>query len=375
MGSPARRRIVAVCGDSGGAAAVAPVIQGLLKGGGTRVTALAYQKAVGKWKDLHIPFSEVLEDLSPEEARRILQDGPTALLLTGTSFPVKLELLFTKAARELGVPSLAVLDFWSNYGLRFTDPGGVRVLPDRIAIMDSIAREEMIGEGFEPGRLAVTGQPAYDDLGEWRARFTASRRREVRESFGLGEGAILVLFASQPFSKVPFTAYPGYTEHDALAALIPALDQISDEEGRDISLLIRPHPNESPDGFRNYRGRRVKIEVSPEGNGREIAMASDLVTGMTTGLLVEACYLGCLVVSIQPGLRVPDPLPTNRLGVSRAVYSTEEVKPVLHQMLFDEGRREEARQRLSRFQTDGKATERVLRVIRDLTGHGKPPEI
>jgi hypothetical protein len=38
-------------------------------------------------------------------------------------------------------------------------------------------------------------------------------------------------------------------------------------------------------------------------------MASDLVIGMTTMLLVEACYLGVPTVSLQPDLQRPNMLP------------------------------------------------------------------
>jgi len=69
-------------------------------------------------------------------------------------------------------------------------------------------------------------------------------------------------------------------------------------------------------------------------------MAADLVVGMNTELLVEACYLGCITLSLQPGLRHPDRLPTNRLGFSRAVYQENEIKPALLELLLNEKSRD-----------------------------------
>ena len=66
-------------------------------------------------------------------------------------------------------------------------------------------------------------------------------------------------------------------------------------------------------------------------------------------LLVEACLLGCVVLSLQPGLRLADALPTNRWGVSQGVYYEKDIEPALESLLFDEQVRAEA----SRSDGDG----------------------
>ena len=90
----------------------------------------------------------------------ILDNPKASLLLTGTSYnSVDLEKKFIASARERGVPSLAVLDFWSNFALRFSrGDGGLENIPDRIAVMDEWAREEMIAAGFDATRLVVTAR-------------------------------------------------------------------------------------------------------------------------------------------------------------------------------------------------------------------------
>jgi hypothetical protein len=97
-------------------------------------------------------------------------------------------------------------------------------------------------------------------------------------------------------------------------------------------------------------------------------MAADLVTGINSMLLVEACYLGCVTVSIQPGLRFPDALPTNDLGISRAVYRREEIKPVVEEMLLDRQARLAARWRVSSLHLDGGATRRVVNLVYQMIG-------
>ena len=108
-------RIVAVAGDPGGAAAIAPVIEALRRAG-RLVIALAYRQAAQVWKGQGLAFDDVPETTDVKEARRILRSSPTAGLLTATSVNgVDLEKHFIAAARHDRVPSVAVLDFWSSY--------------------------------------------------------------------------------------------------------------------------------------------------------------------------------------------------------------------------------------------------------------------
>src|SRR5579871_3003695 len=119
--------VLAVSGDPGGASALAPVMEFLRVSGRARIEARAYRQARTVWQKRGLPFTELderAEPAFPEDAQ---------LLLTSTSLNgVDLENRFTAAARVRGIPSLAVLDFWSNYRRRF-GPGedALENLPDR----------------------------------------------------------------------------------------------------------------------------------------------------------------------------------------------------------------------------------------------------
>jgi hypothetical protein len=361
---------VAVAGDAGGANAVAPVVTALQTTEGYRVRGLAYRQARTVWARRGIVFEELSEATTTEDAAQLLREARTALLLTGTSVNgVDLEKRFLAAARLQAVPSLAVLDFWSNYALRFADQDGSLVLlPDRIAIMDEQAREEMSAEGFPANLLAITGQPAFDGLVTCRQQATPARRAAVRAALGVAPDEQMVLFASQPLAAfygmdTRSSAYPGYTERTVLDTLVPALERITRRRGRRVVLVIRPHPREDAADLQRWRGQVLRIVLSEAGDGREVALASDLVTGMSSMLLVEACLMGCIVVSLQPGLRSADPLPTNRQGLSRALYQESEVEPVLEGLLFDQQARADAVGRLRSDLFIPDAAERVVRLI------------
>ena len=104
--------------------------------------------------------------------------------------------------KERGIPTLSIVDFWSNYTERFD------TLPDKIAIIDEQMRQEMLAEGFPDDKLVITGQPAFDCLAEKRKRFDESDswkhplRYAARRSYGLHPYEKLVIFMSQPNSTL-----------------------------------------------------------------------------------------------------------------------------------------------------------------------------
>ena len=336
-----RPSIVVLCGDAGGANAVAPVIEMLRAEGKVDVHALAYKQAQKCWQDRSLQFESIPESTALDEASDLLRSRRSSLFLCGTSLNgVDLEKQFVLAARHEGIPSLAVLDFWSNYVPRFCDGNGELVfLPDRIAVMDEITRDEMISEGFNPKLLEVTGQPALEDLVKWQEAFSDSKHTEVRSRLGVGIDEILVLFASQPLTEMPASNpsspdYRGYTEKTVINCLVPALSAIADRNNTKVALVIRPHPRETSDAYSHLAGTGLlRIQVVADGESRDVVMASDVVAGMNTMLLVESGLLGKTTISLQPGLRTMDKLPTNRMGLSIPVYGEEDVEPVLERAL------------------------------------------
>jgi hypothetical protein len=359
--------IVAVGGDPGGANALAPVIDLLRATHRVRVEARAYRHACALWQKRGVAFQQL------DEQAEVSLPADAQLVLTSTSLNgLDLEKRFIDAARLQGVPSVSVLDFWSNYRGRFSaGDDSLDCVPNRIAVMDTQARDEMIAEGFEPKQLVVTGQPAFDDLANWHAAFTPEKRQAVRQKLGVMEDELLVVFASQPFSAFAGTdsslpQYRGFDERSVAAQLLKALEDAATDSHHRVTLIIRPHPRENADSFDHLRSAVVPVRVTMDGDARETVAAADLVVGMNTVLLIEACYLGCVVVSLQPGLVGTDPLPTNRLGFSRAVYSDQQIAPTIRGLLLDESARRRVTENLEHFQVDGNAAKRVAELVLSL---------
>lgn len=368
--------VLAVAGDPGGAAALAPVLLALQRDGRVRVEARPYRQAQEVWRKWGLAFEALGESFGSHHVSQVLIDLQPSLLLCGTSINgVDLEKSFIESARDHGVPSLGLLDFWSNYAARFSDDRGDLVfLPDLIGVMDSQAHEQMIAEGFPPARLCVTGQPAFDCLVARRREFTPARYEVLRASLGAQADDYLVVYVSQPLAAMygPGSScahnHPGYDEHDVLKLVVSALETISEETSVKIVLAVRPHPRERAEDLLSLDSPGIQIRLAREEQTHELVLSADLVAGMTSALLVEACYLGAVTLSLQPGLRTSDVLPTNALGVSRAVYRSEEVLPAIREMILKPEAREAMRQRLASFQSDGRATARVLNRVFELVG-------
>lgn len=363
-------RVVAVAGDPGGADAVGPVLAAL-RAAGRPVTALAYAQAGPVWARRGVPS----EPLPPTPDAAALLAGAGALLTATSCNGLDLEKPFRAAARRLGVPSVAVLDAWSNYVARFAGPDGrLDHLPDRVAVMDAQARDEMIAAGFDPGRVTVTGQPAFDDLAARRAAFDPARRAAARGRLGVGPDERLVLFASQPLAALcgsdpSHPDYWGYTEQTVLALLTAALDRIVRRRRTTLTLVVRPHPREDAGTLRGLTAGAARVVVDGGGgDGPEVALTADLVTGITSVLLVHACLLGCVVLSLQPGLRRGDVLPTNRAGRSRAAYRPDEIEPAVEALLFDPTARVDLANRARAAAPPGDAAGRVIRLLDSLQG-------
>ena len=289
---------------------------------------------------------------------------------------VDLEKRFVAAASRLGVPTLAVLDFWSVYRERFADATGrLAYLPDRVAVMDRPARDGVVAAGVPAERVTVTGQPAFDELFAYRAGVTESRRAACRDRWGCGAGERVVVFFSQPLANLTppgHPRYPGYTEHEAVGLVADACDRAETEAGTPVVLVLRPHPRESADELVRSASRAGRVVLDEEGDRRAAALAADLVCGMTTVVLVEACLLGCVTLSVQPGLCLPDALTTNLTGATRSVYKTAGVAPFVRDLLFDPATRAAAVTATGRFRHEPGAADRVVQVFDELLALRQP---
>jgi hypothetical protein len=353
--------VLAVAGDAGGARALAPVIRALRALPNVVVDLRAYRAALDVWRTEHLA------------AQPITSDDPSGFdrVLLATSFVrERWEMRVVQRAREHGIPSLVVVDFWSQYRDRFTLPDGSRVVPDRIAVVDGVMRRELIQADFPEARLVVTGQPALEMLRAYRsAANRQAARAAVRGHSRPAFSRTTVLYVSQPLSLQYSPDELGFHEDQVLGDTVAALGTVLDTEQRHATLLVKTHPRDVLADVQRAVPRAhsprlaVRILDSPDLDVRLLALGSGLVIGMNSTALLEACLLRRPVVSYQPALRIRDPLSSNRLGWSRAVYHPAELAAALQQELFDRRHRRARLARLRRIDLPAGAAASIADLV------------
>jgi hypothetical protein len=353
--------VLAVAGDAGGARALTPVIRALRARPNVTVDARAYGAALEVWHG---------ERLS---AQPIGSDDPTGFdrVLLATSFVrERWEMRVVRRARQLAIPALVVVDFWSQYRERFAAPEGDVQVPDRIAAVDEVMRRELIAAGLPAERIVVSGQPAYEALRTYGSTDQRQAARAALRSYTPAPfGHVRVLFVAQPLSLQYALDDLGYHEDQVLADTVAALGTVVEMSARHASLLIKPHPRDDLDLLRGAIPRShsarlaIRVLTAADLDVRLLALGSDLVIGMNSTALMEACLLRRPVLSYQPSLRIGDPLPSNRLGWSRAVYDPDELCRALQQELFDPSHRRTRLARLRRINLPSGAAQQIADLV------------
>ena len=372
-GITARPVTVSICGDAGGAAALAPVLAMLEQERAVELVNYAYGVAPSILARSAVPCISLDAGIGIPEAEERLRASRARLLLTGTSVnETELEKPFIAAARHLGCRSVALLDFWSNYRRRFSDASGhLSFVPDVIAVMDERAASDLRCAGIQAD-VCVTGQPAFDGLAKHRAQFAQHTRASVRRTLGATDRDTLVLFFSQPLDEIYDKSRAdhtlGFDQHDVLRLIIGTLKELP--RSVSIKLAMRPHPRERR--FHLEAASEIDAIVDHTPNPWDSAMSSDLVTGMTSVALLQASHLGCPVLSLQPGLVGEDMLPQAKGGSRASAYSREAGVEMLRDLLTNASSRSELSQRALAAAVDTGATERVRDCVYqqlELTGN------
>lgn len=342
-------KILAVAGDAGGARALQTVIHRLQKDGIT-VECYAYAAAIQIWEaEGFTPRTNF-----PQEIKQF-----DKILLGTTVSTEQNELVIIRQAQIADIPTVSVLDFWTNYRARFTTADGDFILPKAIAVMDEPARHEMIGLDFPKEILHVTGQPAFDELADYLIK------NETNFLIDSGQ-KIKILYVSQPLSQLYHRDKLGFDEYEAIQDVVNELAAILEKNKRHGILTLKLHPREA-DRTYNFQVSDLPfleiVTAEAFDNPRRVVQNSDFVIGMNSILLMEACIMEKPVISYQPNLRIPDPLPSNKYRWSKAIYQRQHLAAALENELFDVKTREMRKDILDNIPKEFNAAEKVAELI------------
>lgn len=329
-----KKTVLLVSQDRGSGNALYPVTKALYEDKNLILRVFVAKDSKDVFKKQGIPFS----DTDNQNLNDTLDFEPD-LIVTGTSMRECIEKEALRFARKNRIKTVTVLDFWGHYWERFTVDGyrNNEVLPDFICVMDDIAREQMVSEGFPEQKLVVTGNPYFDTFKLLGAKKQNSSR-------------ISVLYVSQPV----FQNGSYQTDRNSLKDILKLF--VVPGEYR---FVIRPHPKDKPGAFDGYR--RDNLEVETMRNISELIGESDIVIGKNSTALFEAVFRGKLVVSYQPVAEKNDRLITNLLGLSFLARSKSELEAILKKALDKQIKVKKLG--VVKYFNDGKCVSRVIKVI------------
>lgn len=303
--------------EPGGAEVLIPVVRLLERLDGFSPVVLSYGLGATRFSGKGVaalPVDPVQKgDISLFERYR-----PALVITSATSLPERdmSEKFLWHNARLAGVPTLAFLDQWQNYAPRFSgvsDSERLAYLPDYISCIDEVGEEEMVREGFPRERLVKLGHPYLSALKEEQATLDPC---ELRRRLNILPGKQVALFVSEAIRE-HYGRSRGYDQYDAFRLFLSAC-----EAAGDTVALVKVHPKDAADGYREAARRYGSLKPLLVGDAltpAECLTVADRVYGMTSIMLIEAYVLGKMVVSLQPGLCIEDPLMLSRRGLIERV--------------------------------------------------------
>lgn len=218
----------------------------------------------------------------------------TPLVEASTSFQVDV----VKAARALGIPSVAGVASWDN----LTTKSLMHVMPDRVIVWNDLQRREAVAlHGATNDQVIVTGAQLFDQWFDWRPPLSHAA---FCAKVGLPADRPYVLYVGSG----PFIG-PG--EPAFVQRWLRSLRSFDDPAVAEAPVMIRPHP-------RHYR-HWLAADFQPfapavlwpryddwtpfePGYADDFAASmhySAAVVGINTSAMIEAGILGCPVSTIR----------------------------------------------------------------------------
>lgn len=303
--------------DPGGANAISPLIP-IFKQRGHDVfvfgagPALKKLPGVVELKD----YVDTIETLHPD------------FIITGTSANDFTEKKIWEVCTQLKIPSMAVLDHWCNYGLRFSKYGlrdidkynidkSVDFLPSYICVMDDFAKKEMVTDGVPEERICVLGNPYFETLHDKVEKADLTEiRREILET---GTQKIIT-FMSEPYEE----DYGSGPERKVLNDLCKIVGNDSN-----VKLIVKLHPKESIDKYASAKNVACIKDI----DSLLVSAVSDIVVSMTSMALIEALIIEKKVISYQPEEKNKDKFILTRNNILPFITHSYELKSEIFNLL------------------------------------------
>ena len=252
-----------------------------------------------------------------------------------------------RVAAEMAIPSVGMVDL---FGMD-TDSFVLRdVHPDHTCVIADSVRMRLLARGFPAAGVHVTGNPAFDGLFSPANRDAA---RAFREQRGWQDrNVILYIGAWEPVAHPSTDVPPGRAFPIEVEALLR--QYVSRRPG--AALVVRYHPGDWFEYPRHPDDPQVHFSEPPREPIHPLILASSVVVQTNSTVGLEAAVAGKPVISIENSPSVRHWFSLADLGVSYPSPTHRDLPATLDAVLSHG-------QPLRAFQSDGRAAQRVARVI------------
>jgi hypothetical protein len=338
-----RKKIIIFAHDPGGANAVYPLIDAF-RSRNYEVFPYAGGYAKRKLKES--------KNLPGDEIGDVLNNLKPDFIITGTSSNDFTEKILWKEAQKRNIFTMAVLDHWCNYGIRFSKYGLKDInryeaektfdfLPSYICVMDDFAKIEMQKEGIPADIIYALGNPHFKTIKN-KSKFVDVKK--IRSKFLKdNKSNKIITFASEPYEE----DYGVSPEKKALEDIVRTLGHRSD-----ITFVVKLHPKEHESKY----GEIARCIFDKETDPIDMIMASDIIISMTSMFLIEACILGKKTLSYQPNTSDPNKFILTRNGVLPFINSYNDLDNTLKPLL-------NAQRVFYNFVVDFNATKNIIMFV------------
>jgi hypothetical protein len=334
--------------DPGGANCVAACFKQIFS---PTINCEVYGKnwAVAKFKLFNITCIDISDTSSKDDIRHLLETRRPDLIITGTSSDDFMERLLWEQSEQLGVPSIALLDQWMSYGVRFSkyksiseldeysaDESKIVYLPSKIGVMDDYSVNEMIKEGIPGDRIVIVGQLYLNWLAHNKeAVLNGNGMRETNRRLDLRADEFNIIFFSEPISTVCketlYTEDPyfGYNELTTYSVLKNSVDDLARKMNKKCRLVIKLHPKEEATEYLRYFDEAELDFIPGEVSGLDCLSIADMAIGFTSMALVEAWVLGVPICNLELAAKNKSVFVLDILGIKKRVTTVDQLKTEL----------------------------------------------
>ena len=204
---------------------------------------------------------------------------------------------YVKSGKAQGVTTALCVHSWDN----LTNKGLIRIKPDQVYLWNEFQkREAVLMHGIPPEHVVVTGAAVYD---QWFTRTPSTTREEFCAKVGLPSDRPFVLYLCSSGFIAP-------NEAAFIDQWVHALRGATDTRVREVSVLVRPHPQNLQSWHKFDVAELENVSVWPTGGDNPVDTASKndfydslfhstMVVGINTSAQIEAGIVGRQVFTIQ----------------------------------------------------------------------------